>query len=261
MTTAAVSVRRRPARFRRVSPAAAGRLLRLELRRNVTPWLLWPLAALSWFAGPYRVPMEYGPFWEQRALVMLDHFAPLLAFAAGAAAWMGSREGRRRITDQVLTTPRPGWARRLATLAATACWLLLGYLALVAARSCRGRPVRAADAGVFYRYPPVAALGALGLPAASAGPRLRVAAAVVTTAGLAAAGLAGSAVQGANGMVITSEQCRLRYPRNVANPSPYADVQGRQEMTIFTLHSTRTDNWGVSGQEMTESREKMEFVI
>jgi hypothetical protein len=52
----------------------------------------------------------------------------------------------------------------------------------------------------------VAAVGALGLPAASAGRRLRAAAAVLTTAGLAAAGtavgLAGTAAQDANGIVI-----------------------------------------------------------
>jgi hypothetical protein len=306
MTTAAVTVRRRPARFRRVSLTAAGRLLRLELRRNVTPGLLLPLAALCWFAGPYRVPMEYGPFWEQRALVMLDHFAPLLGFAAGAAAWMGSREGRRRITDQVLATPRPGWARRLATLAATASWLLLGYLGLVAAlygvtatQATWGGPawwpvavgaaalaaacsigfafgvlipsrftpplvvigafflsligvshdtnpyaqlsgttgVPPADIGVFYRYPPdlaivqvmflgglaVAALGVLGLPAASARRRLRPAAALVTAVGLAAAGtaagLAGTAVSGANGLVIPA-----LHDAAAEGPIPYAPV-------------------------------------
>jgi hypothetical protein len=288
MTIAAVTVRRWPARFPRVLLTAAGRLLRLELRRNVMPWLLLPLAALIW-SGPYRVPMEYAPVWQLRALVMLDHFAPLLGFGAGAAAWMGSREGRRHVTDQVAVTPRPGWARRLVTWAATTCWLLLAYLALVAAlygvtagQATWGGPawwpvavgaaalvaactagfafgvfipsrftaplvvagvfflsligvshdtnpfaqlsgttgVPPADIGVFYPYPPdlaivqvmflgglaVAALGALGLPAASAGRRLSVAAAVVTAVGLAAAGtaagLAGTAVQGANGMVI-----------------------------------------------------------
>ena len=50
----------------------------------------------------------------------------------GAAAWMGSREGRRSITDLVAGTARPRWSRQLATWAATTAWAEVGCLACVA---------------------------------------------------------------------------------------------------------------------------------
>jgi hypothetical protein len=60
--------------------------------------------------------------------------ARLVAFAcpvAGASAWMGSRESRRRTADLVSITARPRPARLLATWAATTCWALVAYLACV----------------------------------------------------------------------------------------------------------------------------------
>ncbi len=132
MTTVSISRRPRVPRVRTRPLAAAGRLLRLELRRNSMVWLL-PLLGLLMWLGPYRVSMEYAPVWNLRASVMLDHFLPLVAVGAGAAAWMGSREGRRRTTDLVTVTPRSGWARRLTTCTATTCWMLAAYLCLVAA--------------------------------------------------------------------------------------------------------------------------------
>jgi peptidoglycan/LPS O-acetylase OafA/YrhL len=131
MTTAAITVRREPPRSPRVWLASTGRLLRLELRRNTMVWLLPLLAVLMWY-GPYRVSMEYAPVWDLRASVMLDHFLPLLALGAGVAAWTGSRDARRRTTDLVTATPRPGWPRLLATCAATSCWMLAAYACLVA---------------------------------------------------------------------------------------------------------------------------------
>ena len=290
MTAAAVPVPARAAspRARHVPLALPWRLLRLELRRNAMPWLLPVLAVLMWYS-PYRVSMEYAPVWQLRASVMLDHFLPLVAFAAGAGAWTGSRDARHRTTDLVTVTPRPGWERTLASLAATICWAMTAYLGLVAAvygvtaaqatwggpawwpvavgaasltASCTlgfaagaffpnrltvplaalgagflallgishgtnpyavlsgagGIPV--ADVGVFHRFPPdqaivqlmflaglsIAAVGALGLPAASGGRKLRQAAAVLATAGLAAAsiavGVTATARVGPNGVVI-----------------------------------------------------------
>src|SRR5262249_55096299 len=54
-------------------------------------------------------------------------------FAGGLAAWAGSREGRRKTVDLVAATPRAAWARRSIALAATLCWILLAFLAGVAA--------------------------------------------------------------------------------------------------------------------------------
>src|SRR5215831_1022255 len=122
----------------RIAPAkrgnlpAAGRLLRLELRHNAMLWMLPVAAALFWFTT-YRKAMAMPPLWTLRAPSMQT--GALLAFVfpvAGAAAWTGSREGRRHTTDLVTIAARPRWARLLAAWAATTCWAMAGYLGCVA---------------------------------------------------------------------------------------------------------------------------------
>jgi hypothetical protein len=294
MTAYAVSAASaRPPRAGALSRApAAARLLGLELRRNVMPWILPPAVALFLFDG-YRTAVTMPPFWVLRAMTIQEHalldFAP---FVTGAAAWMGSRDGRRCTAELVGTTAVPRWPRNVATWAATTCWAEVAYLACVAAaylatarQAAWGGPpwwpiaVGAAsvaafcalgfaagvrfpsrftaplaavvvllvlvaalhppggsvyallspvnsslglnlfpDIGVFYSYLPdlaigevmfltglaLAALGALGLPTAAGGRRLRGLAAGLTVAGLAAAGtavgLAGTARLDVHGM-------------------------------------------------------------
>jgi len=108
------------------------RLLRLELRRNLMPWLLPLFAALFWLAT-YRPAMAAPPLWDTRGTMLQAQtmlaFAPLLA---GAAAWAGSREGRRGTGDLVDVTGLPRWAGRLAAWAAVTCWAEAVYLAGVA---------------------------------------------------------------------------------------------------------------------------------
>jgi hypothetical protein len=291
--TAAAAPARRP-HPRRVTLPGPARLLRLELRRNIMPWMLPLLAVLFWFAT-YRPAMANPPLWNIRGGMVQSRtmlaYAPLLA---GAAAWAGSRERRRGMTDLVGMTALPRWAGQLAAWAATTCWAEAIYLACVAvlyvatarqgawggplgwpvavgavfvAASCalgfaagsllpsRFTPPLAAfvmflalaggafalqdnvtyaqvwplnvqgpfpldSFGIFYPYLPdlaiaqvmflaglgAAALGGLGLPAAAGGRWLRRAAAIVTAAGLAAAGtgvaLASTARLEAHGMVI-----------------------------------------------------------
>ncbi len=95
-------------------------------------WLL-PLAwALFWVNG-YREIMAVPPMWNLRAMtlqnrLLLDLTIPVV----GAAAWMGSREGRRSITDLVAVTARPRWSRQLATWAATTAWAEAGCLGCIA---------------------------------------------------------------------------------------------------------------------------------
>ena len=126
-----VPVAARP-RARRLPLGAAGRLLRLELRRNAMLWMLPVAAALFWFTA-YRKSMASPPLWNLRAMTMqgpalLDFVSPVV----GAAAWMGSREGRRHTTDLLAGTARPRWARQFATWAATTCWAVVAYLGCVA---------------------------------------------------------------------------------------------------------------------------------
>jgi hypothetical protein len=91
-------------------------------------WMLPLAGALFWFNG-YREIMALPPMWNLRAMtlqnrLLLDFTVP----AVGAAAWMGSREGRRHITDLVGVAARPRWARQLAVWAATTGWAILGGL-------------------------------------------------------------------------------------------------------------------------------------
>ena len=103
------------------------RLLRIELRHNAMAWMLPVVIALFWLTT-YRKTMATAPLWNLRAADLqsgsvIDFVAPL----AGAAAWMGSRESRRRVTDTVTTTPRARWGRLLATWAATTIWAMVAY--------------------------------------------------------------------------------------------------------------------------------------
>jgi hypothetical protein len=132
MTAAPAPAPARPLRAARVPSLSAGRLLRLELRRNAMGWMLPLLAALFWFST-YRPSMALPAWWNLRGAMMQQQ--ALLAFAplvAGVAAWMGSREGRRGTADLVGVTAMPRWAGQLATWAATTCWAMVAYLGGVA---------------------------------------------------------------------------------------------------------------------------------
>jgi len=272
------------------------RLLRLELRHNAMLWLLPVPLALFWYNGYHEI-MALPPMWNLRAMTLQNRLLlDLVIPVTGAAAWMGSREGRRNIADLVVGTARPRWARQLATWAATTAWAEVACLACVAvvyvmtarqaswggplwwpvAVSAAGVPALTAigfaagawfpgrfvtplvtiavffglgfgtqaasgdhsywqispltagafDIGAapgvatFYHYLPdlsiaqvmftagitLAVLGALGASAARSGPRLRWLTAVITAAGLAAAGtavaLAGTGRLDPHGMIV-----------------------------------------------------------
>jgi hypothetical protein len=282
MTAAEAPARPRPGRLPFRVP---GRLLGLELRRSAIVWVLPLLAVLLWLTSTTKV--NVGP-WNLRGIRLHQALLGLAPFAAGIAAWMGSREDRRGTTDLMAVAVLSRWTARLVTWAATICWVEAAYLvyagvvygvtarqsawagsfwwpvavgAAAAAAACAlgfaagafipGRfaaalaaaglflaiaagmfasqhgygllsPERpgALNTGIFYPYLPdlaiaqviflaglaAAALGALGLPTATGGPPLRRTAAVVTAAGLLAAGtgaaLAGTARLEVNGVVI-----------------------------------------------------------
>jgi hypothetical protein len=112
MTTATVFPVRRPgalAMLRAASLALTGRLLRLEARRNAMLLMLPPVIVLFWF-DTYRTAVTLPPFWAPRSLTvefhgMLDFASPM----AAAAAWTGTRDRRRRVTELVATTAWPRW--------------------------------------------------------------------------------------------------------------------------------------------------------
>ena len=122
----AVALTARTARFRTV------RSLRLEIRHSAVVWVLPVLAAL-FYVNAYRTAAGYPPTWTLRASVISG--ANLIFFsviAAGIAAWVATREGRRKTGDLLATTARAAWARQVTVLAAMAFWMVLAYLAGVA---------------------------------------------------------------------------------------------------------------------------------
>jgi len=151
MTAAAEApVRPAPARATRLTPPLSFlRLLRIELRRSAMPWLLPLIAALFWFDS-YRPSTGQTPlyvlrtFWNMGQGHTIIDFGP---FVAGVAAWMGSRDGRRRTADLVTATARPRWTAQLATWAGTAIWAVAAYLvftsvmfAIYASQGVKGQP-------------------------------------------------------------------------------------------------------------------------
>jgi hypothetical protein len=148
MTLADAPARPRPRAAGHPSPMSWWRLLWLELRRNAMPWMFPFLAALFVF-DPYRTAMNYPPLWDLRASVVVNKLLPdFVAFVAGVAAWMGSRDSRRHTADLVTATARPRWAAWLVTWAATAIWAVILYLCAVtviygvtATQATWGRPL------------------------------------------------------------------------------------------------------------------------
>jgi hypothetical protein len=143
---------------------AAARLLRLELRHNAMLWMIPVAVALFWFFA-LRKTLAMPPLWDLRAPSLQS--GALISFASpvvGAAAWMGSRESRRRTADLVAIAARPRPARLLATWAATTCWALVAYLACVAV--VYGVTAQQASWGGPLWWP--AAVAAASLPALTA---------------------------------------------------------------------------------------------
>ena len=167
MTAASAPVAPRPVASRRGAGAAvlgSGRLLRLELRHNAMLWLL-PLALALFFYNGYREIMALPPMWNLRAMTLQNRLLlDLVIPVTGAAAWMGSREGRRSIADLVAVTARPRWSRQLAIWAATTAWAELACLACVAVVYLI--TARQASWGSPLWWP--AAVSAAGVPALTA---------------------------------------------------------------------------------------------
>lgn len=107
-----------------------GRLLRLEARRNTVLWMLPVIAVLFWLDA-YSKSKDIGP--DFLGVILQHHvFMDVGPFTAGAAAWAGSRDGRRGTADLVSVTARPRWTGRLATWAATVGWAAVAFAGCVA---------------------------------------------------------------------------------------------------------------------------------
>jgi hypothetical protein len=129
MTQVTVSLR---PQTQSVSHLRRGRMLRLELRHSAMIWLLPLLGALFYF-DPLHKAANYPPFWLVRSSVIENGIVPdFSVFAAGVAAWAGSREGRRQIVELTTSAARPRWASGLALFSATTSWALAAFFGCVA---------------------------------------------------------------------------------------------------------------------------------
>jgi len=165
MTATSVPVRPAPQASRAV-PLGLARLLRVELRRNAMPFVL-PLIALVFWFDSYRIAATMPPLWAERLFYIFGQGHSLIDFApfvAGVAAWVGSRDGRRGLTDLLTTSVRPRFAVQFATWAATTIWAVVGYLVMMAAT------LWALSRPITYGAPPYwpLAVGAVGVAAFSA---------------------------------------------------------------------------------------------
>jgi hypothetical protein len=129
MTPLTVTLRSRP---EQQHPNRRARLLRLELRHSTMIWLL-PLLGALFYLDPFHKAANYPPFWFVRSSVILNGVVPdFSVFAAGVAAWAGSREARRQVVELTTSAARPRWATALALLSATTTWALAAFFGGVA---------------------------------------------------------------------------------------------------------------------------------
>jgi hypothetical protein len=116
----------------RLPGRTALRLVTLELRHNAVPWIL-PLVVVLFWLTAYRKTMALPPLWNVRTeSLQTNTVADFIAPVTGAAAWMGSREARRHLSEEMTITARPRWVRQLAIWAATATWAVAGCLGCLA---------------------------------------------------------------------------------------------------------------------------------
>ena len=117
----------RPAWNRSRSFQLAARIVWMEVRHSAFVWAL-PLLAVLFVYDPFLTASHYPALWTVRASVVPDKFWPVcVPFAAGFAAWAGSREGRRNADDLLAATARPAWTRQLCSLAGTLAWVLAAF--------------------------------------------------------------------------------------------------------------------------------------
>ena len=127
----AVALTHRTARFR-TARFRTVRALRLEIKHSTAVWVL-PILAALFYVNAYRTAAGFPPTWTVRASVITgSNLVFFSVIAAGIAAWVATREDRRKTGDLLATTARAAWARQATVLAATAFWMVLAYLAGVA---------------------------------------------------------------------------------------------------------------------------------
>jgi hypothetical protein len=131
MSATNATLKYRAAYAGRAARGGSAQLVRLELRHSAIMWIAPILGALFYFTT-YRSVIALPALWDLRATAALrDGVAAFAPFVAGAAAWMGSRDGRQATGELVATSARSRWSTRVATWAATTCWATVTYLVCI----------------------------------------------------------------------------------------------------------------------------------
>lgn len=108
------------------------RLLAIEARRSAMPPMI-PVLAVLLVLSPIARHLTPVALWTSRSNDVQSGVQAIGPFVTGVAAWMGTRERRRDLTDLLACTPYPRLARWLATWTATTAWAALSYVAVAAA--------------------------------------------------------------------------------------------------------------------------------
>src|SRR4051794_29964998 len=113
------------------------RVLGIELRRSVAPWLGVAVVAVT-LVLTYGLsgPWTHSPVWDEQWSALGAWQRELLAFTwpvvVGLGALHGIRQRRSRMTDLLATAARPGWQRAAVSAAAVATALTGAGLVLTA---------------------------------------------------------------------------------------------------------------------------------
>lgn len=127
-------------------------------------WAVPVALALFWLTALRKVTALPTLWYPRAAAVQTGIVVDFIVPVVGAAAWMGSRETRRRTADILATVAVPRSNRLLMTWAATTCWAIAGFL--ICAGAAYGATVTRATFGGPLWWP--AAVGAACLPAFAA---------------------------------------------------------------------------------------------
>ncbi|NED96739.1 hypothetical protein G1H11_15625 [Phytoactinopolyspora alkaliphila] len=145
------------------------RVLRTELLRGAAPVaaagvLLAGFLIMGAFAGDWA---GWSGRWTPLAASVRLSLMALGALVAAAAAWQAGRERRRRTSDQIGSTSRPGWQPFVVGWASVTLGSSVAMLVVVGACAALVAPVASYGGGgwvwmIVVAFPGLAALSALG---------------------------------------------------------------------------------------------------
>jgi hypothetical protein len=102
-------------------------LVRIEFKRNAALWLVPVMLGLIWLVSQGSGMPDELVLWSNVSAQIGASLIIVGPLIGGVAAWMATRDRRRRIEELLATTSRPPLARDLSGWTAVAAWGLLAY--------------------------------------------------------------------------------------------------------------------------------------